>query len=68
MYEGLVGGLAKLLENYPRDEVATRAEVAGPVQNPRASTWEVVVRLVQNAFFNAILPGFEREVQQGGRR
>jgi hypothetical protein len=67
VYERLVGGLAKLLENPPRDQVATKAEIAGQVQNPRASTWEVVVRLVQNAFFKAILPGFEREVRRGRR-
>lgn len=67
VYERLVGGLAKLLENPPRDQVATKAEIAGPVQNPRASTWEMVVRLVQNAFFRAILPGFERQMQRGRR-
>ncbi len=64
-YERIVGGLAKLLENVPRDEVATKAEVAGPVQDPEASTWEVVLRLVQNAFFKAILPGFEGEARRG---
>ena len=67
VYERLVGGLAKLLENPPRAEVATKARVEGQVQSPRARTWEVVRRLVQNAFFKAILPGFEREVQRGRR-
>jgi len=67
LYEGIVGGLAGLLENIPRDEVATRATVSGPVQNPNASTWEVVVRLIQNAFFRAILPGFEREAGRPSR-
>ncbi|WP_447979574.1 DUF748 domain-containing protein [Candidatus Nitrospira bockiana] len=59
-YEGVVGGLANLLSNEPRDEVATKAEVSGPVQDPRASTWEVLVNLLRNAFFRAILPGLER--------
>jgi hypothetical protein len=27
----------------------------------------VVVTLIQNAFFKAILPGFERELGRGGR-
>ncbi len=61
MYEGLIGGLSDLLKNSPRKEVATKADVSGPVENPRASTWEVVVRLIQNAFFESILPGFERK-------
>jgi hypothetical protein len=64
MYEGLIGGVARLLENRPRDEVATKAEVAGPVQDPQASTIEVIGRLIQNAFFKAILPGFDRELSR----
>lgn len=65
-YERIVGGIAKLLENVPRDEVATKADVTGRVQDPKASTWEIVLRLVQNAFFKAILPGFEGEVRRSG--
>ena len=64
LYEGLVGGIAKLLQNRPREEVATKVEVSGPVENPKTSTWETVVNLIRNAFFKAILPGFEREVTQ----
>jgi hypothetical protein len=62
LYEGLVGGIATLLENRPREEVATRAEISGPLQNPRSSTWQTVVNLVENAFFKAILPGFEKHL------
>ena len=59
--------LEVLLENFPRDEVATQADIGGPLDNPQASTWQVVVTLIQNAFFKAILPGFERELGRGGR-
>jgi hypothetical protein len=34
------------------------------VEAPQTSTWETIVRLIQNAFFKAILPGFEKEVSQ----
>ena len=63
LYEGLVGGVAKLLENTPRDEVATRTDVSGPLENPRSSTWQTVVNLITNAFFKAFLPGFEKEIR-----
>lgn len=63
MYEGLVGGVAKLLENSPRDEIATKVTISGPVDNPKMSTLQTVLRLIQNAFFRAILPGFEEEVR-----
>jgi Domain of Unknown Function (DUF748) len=55
---------AKILKNHPRKEVATKADISGPLDNPQMSTWQVLVRLVQNAFIRAILPGFEREATQ----
>jgi uncharacterized protein DUF748 len=67
-YERVVGGVSKLLENRPRDEVATKVEISGRLEDPQASTIQVIVQLVQNAFFKAILPGFEREVGKGRRR
>jgi Domain of Unknown Function (DUF748) len=59
-YESVVGGLAGLFENQ-RDEVATQTDLSGPVEDPKASTFELLVKLVQNAFFEAILPGFDHE-------
>jgi hypothetical protein len=67
LYEALAGGVSEVLENIPRREVAAQADIAGPLDNPQASTWQVVVTLIQNTFFKAILPGFERELGRGGR-
>jgi hypothetical protein len=67
LYEAVAGGVSELLENFPRDEVATQATIAGPLDNPQASTWQVLINLIQNAFFQAILPGFERELGRGNR-
>jgi len=64
LYEGLVGGIAGLLQNRPREEVATQTSISGDLESPQTSTWETVLRLIQNAFFKAVLPGFEREVSQ----
>jgi len=62
MYEGLVEGISDLLENVPREEVATRADISGEIVDPETNTWQVIINLIQNAFFKAILPGFEQEV------
>ena len=67
IYEGLVGGVSQLLENSPRQEVATKADLVGYLDNPQASTWQVLMNLIQNAFFQAILPGFERELREPRR-
>jgi hypothetical protein len=64
VYERVVGGVAKLLENTPRDEVATKTTITGRSDNPQTSTLETILRLIQNAFFQAILPGFDREVER----
>lgn len=58
MYRAVVGGVMALLENQPRDEVATQTDVSGALENPDVHTWQIIGNLVQNAFFNAILPGF----------
>jgi hypothetical protein len=62
IYEGVVGGLVKLLEN-PRETVATKTPISGPVESPKADTWEIVVRLLQNSFFKSILPEFESQIR-----
>jgi hypothetical protein len=67
MYEKVVGGVGRVLENRPREEVATKADVSGRLDNPRVSNLEVIVKLIQNAFFKAILPGFDRETSRAGR-
>jgi hypothetical protein len=68
LYERIVGGLANLLENRPRDEVATKANLWGRVDDPQASTLQIIAGLIRNAFFDAILPQFEHEIGQSRRR
>jgi hypothetical protein len=67
-YEMLIGGVAKLLENRPRQQVATKADISGPLQKPEVSTLQIVAELIKNAFFKAILPSFEQEVTRAGKR
>jgi hypothetical protein len=67
IYEGLVSGVSQIRENVPRREVATKADISGSLENPRASTWQLLVNLVQSATFRAILPGFERYVGRSQR-
>lgn len=61
VYEAVIGGVIDLLKNRPRQQVAAETEISGPVPNPRADTWKIVGTLIQNAFFQAILPGLEKE-------
>jgi len=65
--EKVIGGLAKVLEN-PRGEVSTKTDLSGTLDDPQTSTWQIILGLIQNAFFKAILPGFEHEVGRPGRK
>ena len=62
IYEGVVGGVASILKNPPRQDVATQTSLSGRLDNPHASILEAVGGLVQNAFFEAILPGLQRDL------
>jgi hypothetical protein len=68
LYEKVAGGLSHLLENRPRDEVATVADLSGSIDDPDTSIWKIVVRLVSNAFVKAILPGFDRGFEAARHR
>lgn len=63
-YEAVVGGVSRILRNRPREEVATRVELSGRLDDPSTGTLGAVAGLVQNAFFKAILPGFEAQVRR----
>ncbi len=64
IFEKTVNAAAALLKNTPREEVATKTHVSGPVKNPQANTWELMVTLFQNAFFEAVLPGLEGRIKK----
>lgn len=59
LYEMLVGGVAGLLRNSERKQVATVATVSGRLDQPETSAWQIALRLVENAFFRSILPGLD---------
>lgn len=64
LYEAALDDVTDVLKNAPRDEVATKADLSGSVKNPKTSTWDVLAKLIQNAFFKAILPGFEKDAKR----
>ncbi len=63
LYVAGVRAASKLLKNRPRQEVATQVDISGTIENPQASTMQIIGNLIKNAFFKAILPGFEREAK-----
>jgi Domain of Unknown Function (DUF748) len=61
--ELMIGGAAHLLKNSKTQNVATVVPISGRLKNPDVSTWQAFVEVLQNAFVQAILPGFDRSVR-----
>jgi hypothetical protein len=61
MYEGIIGGVAKLLRNE-KGEVATVTTFSGPLDDPKANALQALGGLLRNAFVKAILPGFHDQI------
>lgn len=59
LYERIADGVRSILENHERDTLGTVADLSGPLDDPRASTWQIIRNLARNAFVEALLPGFE---------
>ncbi|MEZ4282339.1 MAG: DUF748 domain-containing protein [Myxococcota bacterium] len=63
IYQGAVGTVAGILENEPRDQVATVIPISGEIDSIDANGWKSFVLLLRNAFVEAIGNGLE----SGGR-
>ena len=68
MYEMLVGGAAKLLKGGKQGEVATKVDISGTLGKPHTDRWQIIGRLIKNAFFKEILPGFDKGVSGAQKR
>lgn len=62
IWESVVGGAGKLLENPDEEQVATKVNFKGDIENPKANIWQVVVLTLQNAFVKAISPSIENKI------
>jgi hypothetical protein len=62
VYEAVVAGVSKILENRKKKDVATVVDLSGRIDDPKESVWQIIGKAIENAFIRAILPGFDREV------
>ncbi len=65
LYEKVVEEVGDLLENEKRDEMVTVARISGSTSDPNSNTWQIIGKLLENAFIEAIFPGFEGATRVG---
>ncbi len=61
-----IGAAAHIFKNHSTERVATRVELTGTLKNPNTDNWQAFIEVLKNAFIQAILPGFDREVRANG--
>jgi len=61
-WEAIAQGVVKLLENDPKDQVASRVPFSGRIENPSADLGTTILTLLRNAFVQALQAGIEGSV------
>ena len=57
--EAVLGSLAEVFKNHPRDRFAGEMPLMGELSQPSTSVWKTIVSIVRNAFIKALQPGFD---------
>ena len=62
IYEGLVGTVGVILTNPKKDQVATKVELKGKLDDVKSSSIYAVIQLLRNAFIQALIPALDQEI------
>lgn len=62
IWESVVGGAAELLENQKKDQIATKINFTGTIEDPKSNILEVVLMVLQNAFVEALRPSIDNQI------
>ncbi|MGI8437112.1 MAG: DUF748 domain-containing protein [Chthoniobacterales bacterium] len=53
IWQGIVGGLTRIIRNHPKDRFGTRVPVSGSFDNPSPAVLDTVFNVFRNAFIKA---------------
>ena len=65
VWENIVGGIAKLLENRKKEQVATKVPIEGKFNSPETGLWTAINYVLRNAFVYALRPSIDNEINIG---
>jgi hypothetical protein len=54
LWEGLVGLVADIFKNHPKDQLATTIPISGTVKDTKIGTWAALVGVLRNGFVKAL--------------
>jgi len=62
IYENIIGGAAKLLNNSKKDQIATKLDVVGKFDDPGINLWRAISFVLRNAFVRALKPSIDNTI------
>jgi hypothetical protein len=64
VWQGIVGGLTRLIRNQPKDRFGTKAPITGSFDNPKAAVMTTIMNVFRNAFIQAFTGTLETEKKE----
>jgi hypothetical protein len=61
-WQAIVGGVATVFKNHPKDQLATKIPISGSYTNSSVGIWTAAATLLQNAFIHALVPKLDQHV------
>jgi len=61
-WQAIVGGVATVFKNHPKDQLATKVPISGSYTNSSVGIWTATGTLLQNAFIHALVPKLDQHV------
>jgi hypothetical protein len=62
VWENVVGGAGKILENPKKDQVATKVPIEGDFTGSNTDIIETIWELLRNAFIHALMPSIDNQI------
>lgn len=62
IYEGIVGTVADIFTNQPKEQFATKVPIRGNFDKTDVDLWFAIGEILRNAFLSALMPAIDKEV------
>lgn len=62
LWETVVGAGAEIFENQPKDQLATKVEIEGRIDDPNVNLLNLIGYTLRNAFLTALRPAIEKSI------
>jgi len=62
-WQAIVGTLATVLKNQPKDQLATKIPITGSFGKTDVHLWPTIATLLRNAFIRALVPKLDQPVK-----